>query len=314
MPKPYSMDLRERAMARLAEGETSYEVAEALSVAVSSVIKWAARAREYGSPAPAKMGGYRRRVISGIYREMVLAAVAKKAHVTLRELVALLAGAGLMVHQASVSRFLKHEGKSYKKTLFALEQERPKVARRREPWRRYQGRVDPARLVFIDETWVKTNMAPLRGWGDRGTRLIARAPAGKWQTMTFLAALRHDRVDAPWVVDGPINGEAFRTYIRTQLISTLKLGDIVVVDNLGSHKSPEVRAMIRAVGARLFFLPAYSPDLNPIEQLFSKIKHHMRAAMARSVDAVHGAVATALDAVLPAECSNYFLNSGYTAT
>ena len=132
--------------------------------------------------------------------------------------------------------------------------------------------------------------------------------------MTFLAALRHDRVDAPWVVDGPINGEAFRTYIRTQLISTLKLGDIVVVDNLGSHKSPEVRAMIRAVGARLFFLPAYSPDLNPIEQLFSKIKHHMRAAMARSVDAVHGAVATALDAVLPAECSKYFLNSGYTAT
>lgn len=132
--------------------------------------------------------------------------------------------------------------------------------------------------------------------------------------MTFLAALRHDRVDAPWVVDGPINGEAFRTYIRTQLISTLKLGDIVVVDNLGSHKSPEVRAMIRAVGARLFFLPAYSPDLNPIEQLFSKIKHHMRAAMARSVDAVHGAVATALDAVLPAECSNYFLNSRYTAT
>ena len=120
MPKPYSMDLRERAMARLAEGETSYEVAEALSVAVSSVIKWAARAREYGSPAPAMMGGYRRRVISGIYRERVLAAVAKKAHVTLRELVALLAGAGLMVHQASVSRFLKHEGKSYKKNSVRL--------------------------------------------------------------------------------------------------------------------------------------------------------------------------------------------------
>lgn len=188
------------------------------------------------------------------------------------------------------------------------------MARRREQWRRYQGRIDPARLVFIDETWVKTNMAPLRGWGDRGVRLIARAPAGKWRTMTFLAALRHDRVDAPWVVDGPINGEVFRAYIRTQLVSTLKPGDVVVVDNLGSHKSPEIRAMIRAVGARLFFLPPYSPDLNPIEQLFSKIKHHMRAAMARSVDAVHGAVATALDAVIPAECSNYFLNSGYAAT
>jgi transposase len=168
--------------------------------------------------------------------------------------------------------------------------------------------------VFIDETWVKTNMAPLRGWGDRGARLIGRAPAGKWRTMTFLAALRHDRVDAPWVVDGPINGEAFRTYIRTQLISTLKPGDIVVIDNLGSHKSPEIRAMIRAVGARLFYLPPYSPDLNPIEQLFSKMKQHMRAAMARSIEAVHGAVAAALDAVVPAECANYFLNSGYAAT
>ena len=132
--------------------------------------------------------------------------------------------------------------------------------------------------------------------------------------MTFLAALRHDCVDAPWVVDGPINGEVFRAYIRTQLISTLKPDDIVVVDNLGSHKSPEIRAMIRAAGAKLFFLPAYSPDLNPIEQLFSKIKRHMRAAMARSLDAVHAAVATALDTVIPGECANYFLNSGYAAT
>jgi putative transposase len=120
MPKPYSMDLRQRAMTRLAEGETSYEVAEALSIAVSSVIKWAARARQYGSPAPAKMGGYRRRSISGVYREMVLEAVAKKAHVTLRELVEILAAAGLQVHQASVSRFLSHEGKSYKKNPLRL--------------------------------------------------------------------------------------------------------------------------------------------------------------------------------------------------
>jgi transposase len=188
------------------------------------------------------------------------------------------------------------------------------VARRREQWRRYQDRIDPRRLVFIDETWVKTNMAPLRGWGDRGARLIAHAPAGYWKTMTFLAALRHDRVDAPWVVNGPINGEIFRAYVQTQLLKTLKHGDIVVVDNLGSHKGGEVRRMIRAVGARIFFLPAYSPDLNPIEQLFSKIKQHMRAAMARSINAVHDAVANALDAVTPAECKNYLLNSGYAAT
>jgi transposase len=157
-------------------------------------------------------------------------------------------------------------------------------------------------------------MAPLRGWGDRGARLIAHAPAGHWKTMTFLAALRHDRVDAPWVINGPINGEVFRAYVQTQLIKTLKPGDIVVMDNLGSHKSEDIRKMIRAVGARIFFLPAYSPDLNPIEQLFSKIKHHMRAAMARSVGAVHDAVANALEAVTPTECSHYLINSGYVAT
>jgi transposase len=167
--------------------------------------------------------------------------------------------------------------------------------------------------VFIDETWVKTNMSPLRGWGDRGARLVAHAPAGHWRTMTFLAALRHDRVDAPWIVNGPINGEIFRAYVRTQLIDTLKRGDIVIVDNLGSHKGGEIREMIRAIGARLFFLPAYSPDLNPIEQLFSKIKHNLRAAMARSVDAVHEATANALAAVTPEECRNYLVNSGYSA-
>jgi putative transposase len=120
MPKPYSMDLRRRAMKRLEAGETTYEVAEALSVAVSSVIKWAARARKYGSPAPAKMGGYRRRVISGAYREMVLEAVGKKSHVTLRELASMLAAVGLKVHLASISRFLKHEGKSFKKNVVRL--------------------------------------------------------------------------------------------------------------------------------------------------------------------------------------------------
>ena len=167
--------------------------------------------------------------------------------------------------------------------------------------------------MFIDETWVKTNLAPLRGWGDRGARLIAHAPAGHWKTMTFLAALRRERIDAPWVINGPINGESFRAYVQTQLLSTLKRGDIVVLDNLGSHKSAEVRKMIRGVGARLFFLPAYSPDLNPIEQFFSKIKQHMRTAMARSIDAVHDAVADALNATTPAECTNYLVNSGYAA-
>lgn len=179
---------------------------------------------------------------------------------------------------------------------------------------RYQTRIDPTRLVFIDETWVKTNMAPLRGWGPRGERLVAPAPYGHWKTMTFIAALRHDRVDAPWVLNGPINGEAFRLYVETELIKTLKPGDVVVLDNLGSHKGAAVRDIVRAAGARLFFLPPYSPDLNPIEQLFAKLKHFMRRAARRSVEAVHNAIAETLDAITPSECQNYIGNAGYKST
>jgi transposase len=125
-------------------------------------------------------------------------------------------------------------------------------------------------------------MGPLRGL--RGKRLKAKAPYGHWKTMTFLAALRHDRIDAPWVVDGPINGELFRLYVEKVLVPTLKPGDIVILDNLGSHKGHAVRSAIRAVGARLFFLPPYSPDLNPIEQVFAKLKHLLRKAAERTLE------------------------------
>jgi transposase len=132
---------------------------------------------------------------------------------------------------------------------------------------------------------VKTNMAPIRGWCARGRRLAAKIPHGHWKTMTFLAALRCDRIEAPWVLDGPINGQSFRTYVDQVLAPTLKPGDVVILDNLGSHKGKAVRRAIRASGARLLFLPPYSPDLNPIEQVFAKLKHLMRKAKERTVDA-----------------------------
>jgi hypothetical protein len=124
--------------------------------------------------------------------------------------------------------------------------------------------------VFIDETWIKTSMAPLRGWGPKGERLRGFAPHGRWRTLTFLGALRCDRFTAPCVFDGPINGECFRAYVEQQLVPVLKPGDIVIMDNLGSHKSAALRQIIRAAGARLWYLPPYSPDLNPIEQTFAK--------------------------------------------
>jgi transposase len=154
-------------------------------------------------------------------------------------------------------------------------------------------------------------MAPLRGWGVKGERLRAKAPYGHWKTMTFLAALRHDRIDAPFVFDGPINGEAFRLYVETQLIPTLGKGDIVVLDNLGSHKGKAVRKAIRAIGARLLFLPPYSPDLNPIEQVFSKLKHLMRRAAERDPVATWKRAGALLDRFAPDECARYLVNSGY---
>lgn len=157
-------------------------------------------------------------------------------------------------------------------------------------------------------------MAPLRGWAPRGRRLKAKVPQGKWKTLTFLAALRHDRIDAPWLLDGPIDGVRFHTYVEKVLLPTLAPGDIVIMDNLGSHKGKAVRRVIRQAGAKLFFLPKYSPDLNPIEQVFSKLKHLLRKAEARTPDTVCDAIGQILDAYTPQQCANYFNNAGYELT
>ena len=176
------------------------------------------------------------------------------------------------------------------------------------------GRLDPRRLVFIDETWIRTNMAPLRGWGTKGKPLRGFAPHGRWRTLTFLGALRHDRLGAPCVFDGPINGECFLAYVEQVLLPTLRAGDIVIMDNLGSHKSKAIRETIRQAGARLWYLPKYSPDLNPIEQAFSKIKHWMRLAQKREEDDIWRHIGHLVSTIGPSECANYFRNAGYVST
>jgi putative transposase len=181
----------------------------------------------------------------------------------------------------------------------------------RRLWRKYQGIIDLSRLVFIDETWTKTNMAPLRGWSLLGTRLIDKVPHGHWQTMTFIAALRHDRIEAPWLLDGPINGEMFLIYVTEVLVPTLRPRDVVMMDNLGSHKNIAVRKAIRKAGATVIFLPKYSPDLNPIEQLFSKFKHELRKTRARTFEAIKTGCSSILDMFKPEECKNFLLNAGY---
>ena len=195
--------------------------------------------------------------------------------------------------------------------MLASEQGRPDVALHRKRWQQRQATIDPDRLVFIDETWTKTNMAPLRGWCRSGHRLIDRVPNARWRTLTFVAALRHDGITAPCLFDGPINGESFLAYVTQVLVPTLRPRDIVVMDNLGSHKSKAVRDALRSAGARRLFLPAYSPDLNPIEQVFSKLKTLLRKARARTCEAVASAIGDLLPTFQSDECTNYFRHAGY---
>ena len=174
--------------------------------------------------------------------------------------------------------------------MVASERDRPDVARRREQWAERQDQIDPERLVFIDETSTKTNMEPLRGWSPLGARLVAKVPHSHWKTSTFIAALRCDRIEAPWLLDGPVNAAAFKTYVEKVLAPTLRPGDLVIMDNLSSHTGKAIRQAIRKAGAKLFFLPKYSPDLNPIEQVFAKLKHLLRKAAARTIETLTAAV------------------------
>ena len=179
---------------------------------------------------------------------------------------------------------------------------------------KYQGRIDARRLVFIDETWTETNMATLRGWAPRGQRLKAEVPHRRWTTMTFVAALRHDRIDAPWLLEGPIDADSFKTYVEKGLVPTLKPDDIVITDNLGSHKGKDVRKAVRGARAKPFFLPKHSPDLNPVEQLFAKLKHLLRKAAERTTETVCQAIGELLDRFTSQECAKYFRKAGYEPT
>lgn len=183
--------------------------------------------------------------------------------------------------------------------------------KRRLKWFEHQPDLDPARLVFIDESGVSTKMARLRGRSLRGERCRAPVPYGHWKTITLVAGLRLNRVAAPALVDGAMDGETCLTWVRGMLVKELKPGDVVIMDNLPAHKVAGVRDAIEAAGARVAYLPPYSPDFNPIENAFSKLKALLRKAAARTVPERHDAVAQTLDAITPDECANYFKACGY---
>jgi transposase len=216
------------------------------------------------------------------------------------------------VSRSALGRFLIAAGLTRKKkSQHVAEQDRPDVAAARLAWRQQQPALNPKRLVFIDETWATTAMARRYGRARRAARLVGAVPHGHWKITPVIAALRHDGLTGPCVFDGAINGARFLADVEQALAPTLRPGDVVVLDNLRPHKLKGVRAAIAAAGAELLYLPPYSPDLNPIEQAFAKLKALLKSAAARTVDVLWRTIGQLLDAFSPTECTNYLAHAGY---
>ena len=315
MSKALSLDLRIRVLASVAAGLSHRAAAARFGVSAASVSRWRRRARLEGDPGPRAAGGDRRSGRIEAHRSLLLGLVLETPDITIEELRRLLAGRGLGFGYGTIQRFLLRHGMTRKKKNgHASEQDRPDVLARRQAWRDGQAGLDPARLVFIDETWAKTNMARSHGRAPRGERLRMGQPHGHWKTSTFVAGLTLRGMIAPFVLNRPINRAAFETYVEKVLVPELRHGDIVVMDNLSSHKGAQVRQRIQAAGAQLLFLPPYSPDLNPIEMAFAKLKALLRKAAERTVEGLWDAIGRILQTFNPQECTNYFTKAGYDPT
>jgi transposase len=312
MPKTYSSDLRERLTAAVTSGMSCNEAADVFSVAISTAVKWMQRLHDTGSSAAKPRGGSTSRLEQ--HTERILAVIKERPDATLKENLAALRKLGVRTSQTALWRFLeRHNITRKKKSLRAAEQKRKDVARARRKWIREQGLLDTTKLVFIDETSVNTNMVRLYGRAPCGERLVDHVPFGHWETMTFVSALRHDGMVAPMLIGGPMNGELFLAYVGQCLAPTLKPGDIVVVDNLASHKVAGVAEAIEAVGATLRYLPQYSPDLNPIEMPFSKFKAYLRKLAQRTVPGIRRGIRSFLSSLTGKECANYLRHAGYAS-
>jgi len=312
MARAYGQDLRDRVIEAGLTGPSLRQAARRYQVAASTAIGWLKRASVEGERGARAQGRPRGSKLDA-HREFVLSRLDEKPDLTLQGMQKLLSEErGVRASLSTIWGLLSDARRTFKKkSLHASEQDRPDVVEQREAWFEGQLDLDPRKLVFVDETWASTNMTPLYGWARRGERLRASAPLGSWKRTTFVAGLRLTGITAPMAIDGSINGASFLDYVRHYLAPTLTPGDIVVIDNLSSHKSDDVRNAIEAVGASVRFLPPYSPDFNPIEKAFAKLKAFLRRAAARTVEAVRAALRDLVDAFTPAECANYFAACGY---
>ncbi|WP_175386493.1 IS630 family transposase [Rhizobium sp. 9140] len=311
MARALSDDLRIRVLKASATGMSARQAAGRFGVGVSTAIRWIARAVE-GEPTP-RPQGWKRPSVLYAHEAFVVEMIDDRRDVTLDEMVERLsAERHVSISRSALGARLRGRGWTFKKkSAHALEQDRPDVLKRRRAWFDEQLDLDPQKLIFIDETGLSTKMARLRGRAIRGERCRAGVPHGHWKTTTFTGALRLTGMTAPFVYDGAMNGNVFLAYVEQVLLPTLQPGDIVVMDNLPAHKAAGVRDAIERMGATLMFLPPYSPDFNPIENAFSKLKAMLRARAERKIDALWDAVGALMPRFTPTECANYFRAAGY---
>ena len=314
MGKSHPIELRSRVIAFVEEGHGHREAARHFRVSPRFVNDMVILKRDSGGLLPKAQGNHAAGKLAP-YAAWLRDRLAVKGDLTLDEIVAEMAAVhGLSVHRGSVGRWLHRLGLSHKKKLLAGEILRPDVAERRKAWVEIR-QPDMAnmleRLVFIDETSLKTNLVKTTGWAPVSARLIDHAPFGHWHTQTFIAGLGCDGLVAPWVLDGAMNRDSFQAYVLHELAPALQPGQIVIADNLSSHKSARVIDLLRAQGNDLIFLPPYSHDLNPIKMAFSKLKTLIRKAAARTYQDLWEQVGRVCDLFQPQECRNYFKAAGY---
>ena len=316
MSSALSSELRTRFCEYIEEGLSGRAAAARLKLSAATGVRWQRKWRETGAIAPEVQGRPPGHGKLSAHRELLEELVAQDGDITLLELAGALAVRHRCCRPCRIDRTLSAQAWVYvqKKSLVATERLRARVKHQRQEWLRYRipkMQAHPDRLVFIDETSVKTNLTRLRGRSLCGKRLEMTAPFGAWGTQTFIAGLTHDSLIAPWVIKGAMNGEAFAAYIRQVLAPELLPGTVVICDNLATHRNKDAAQALKDVGCWVLYLPPYSPDLNPIEMAFSKLKAHLRRIGARTFDQMFNALAEVCNLFTPQECWNYFCEAGY---
>lgn len=301
----YSMDLRLRVLADCDAGMKTKQVAEKYRVSRTWVRSLKQRRRETGNIEPGVPTGRHRK----IDREQLAALVRQWPDATLVELRDRL---GVDCSPSAIWMALDAMRITFKKKMLrAAEQDRPDVAEQRERWKAWQIGLDPERLVFIDETWASTKMTRLYGRAPRGERVIEAVPHGHWKTTTLIAALDYSGMRCSMTLDGAVNMLAFEAFVEQVLVPVLRPGDLVVMDNLSSHKGERTPRLIREAKAELVYLPPYSPDLNPIELTFSKIKQALRSLSLRTVELLWNTMQAVLDRITLSDAKGCFRHCGY---